>query len=377
MSIAIKIPDIGTTVTIVTLVRWLKKEGDIVNRGDFLCEIETDKATSELESIAEGTILKIMVPEGTELEQGTVIAYIGNKGETVPDTKAEAALAMGTNSSENSIGPQIVSTNVPPLIRNLAKNLGVDIGSVTGTGPGGRVTKEDVMRAKEKNEGVPGKVPSEKSLSSNQAVIARRVAQSQREIPPIHMECKINMGAVLKKRRETSEQSGVKISFDAFFVQAVAKTVKQFPRFRSSIINGKIIESEKINIGIAISYNNELYVPVIHSAGNKAIDEINHDILLYVEKSKEGRFTQEELSGAAFTISNLGMFPVRSFLAIIPPDQSAIISVGAIEETPIVKNNQVMIAPIAVFTLSVDHKLINGWEAAEFLSSLKTEIEKI
>jgi pyruvate/2-oxoglutarate dehydrogenase complex dihydrolipoamide acyltransferase (E2) component len=358
MSIAIKIPDIGTTVTIVTLVKWLRKEGDVVNRGDFLCEIETDKATSELESIAEGTILKILVSEGTELEQGTVIAYIGNQGEPVPDIKAEAALAMGTNSSENSLGPQIVSTNVPPLIRNLAKNLGVDIGSVTGTGPGGRVSKEDVMRAKEKKEGVPGKVPSEKSLSSNQAIIARRVVQSQREIPPIHMECKIN------------------ISFDAFFIEAVAKTIKQFPHFRSTIINGEIIKSDNISIGIAISYNTELYIPVIHNADNKAIVDINQDILQYLEKSKDGHFTQQELSGATFSVSNLGMFPVRSFLAIIPPDQAAILSVGAIEETPIAINNQVIIVPIAIFTLSVDHKLINGREAAEFLSSLKTEIEK-
>jgi pyruvate/2-oxoglutarate dehydrogenase complex dihydrolipoamide acyltransferase (E2) component len=376
MSIAIKIPDIGTTVTVVTLVKWLRQEGDVVKRGDFLCEIETDKATSELESIAEGTILKIMVPDGTELEQGTVIAYIGNKGETVPELQSEPALTQETNSSENSIGPQIVSTNIPPLIRNFAKNQGVDIGSVIGTGPGGRITKEDVMRAKEKNEGAPKKDPSEKSLSSNQAVIARRVVQSQHEIPPIHMECKINMGAVLKKRRETLEQSGVKISFDAFFIEAAAKTIKQFPIFRSTIKNEKIIESENISIGIAISYNTELYIPVIHNADIKAIGDINQDILQYLEKSKEGHFTQQELSGATFSVSNLGMFPVRSFLAVIPSDQSAILSIGAIEETPVASNNQVIIAPMAIFTLSVDHKLINGREAAEFLSSLKTEIEK-
>ena len=364
MSVAIKIPDIGTTVNSVTLAKWLRKEGDVVNRGDMLCEIETDKAVSELESIAEGTILKILVSDGTVLEQGTVIAYIGKKGEPVPDIKAESALVKETNSSE-SFNTQNDHLNVPPLLRNLAKNHGVDIKSVTGTGPGGRITKEDVMRA------------TEKALSPNQAVIARQVMQSQREIPPIHMECKINMSGILKKRREILEKSGVKISFDALIIYTIAKIIKQFPHFRSALRNERIVESDNINIGIAISYDNELFVPVIHNADNKTIDEINIDILRYLEKSKEGRFTQQELSGASFSISNLGMFPVLSFQAIIPPDQAAILSVGAIEETPIVKNNQVIISPIAIFTLSVDHKLINGREAAEFLSSMKTEIEKI
>jgi pyruvate/2-oxoglutarate dehydrogenase complex dihydrolipoamide acyltransferase (E2) component len=376
MSVAIKIPDIGTTVNIVTLAKWLKEEGDFVNRGDFLCEIETDKAVSELESIAEGTIIKILVSEGTKLEQGAVIAYIGDKGEPVPDLQAEPDLTKGTNLSE-SFDSRNDSMNIPPLIRNLAKNHGVDIRSVTGTGPAGRVTKEDVMRAKERDEGGQKNTSAEKSLSSNQVVVARQVVQSQREIPPIHLECRIDMFALLKNRQETLEKSGVKISFDAFMIAAIAKIMKQFPLFRSVIRNGKIIESDIINIGIAISHNNELYIPVIHNADNKSVDEINHEILLYSEKSKEGRFTQQELSGATFSISNLGMFPVRSFLAIIPPDQAAILSIGTIEETPIVKNNQVIIAPIAIVTLSVDHKIINGREAARFLSSLKPEIEKI
>lgn len=364
MSVAIKIPDIGTTVSTVTLAKWLRKEGDMVNRGDMLCEIETDKAVSELESIAEGTILKILVSDGTVLEQGTVIAYVGKKGEPVPDINAETALIKETNSSE-SFGSHSDKLNVPPLIRNLAKTHGVDIKSVTGTGPGGRITKEDVMRA------------TEKVLSSNQAVIARQVLQSQREIPPIHMECKINMSGILNKRREILEKTGFKISFDAFIIHTIAKIIKQFPHFRSKIRNERIVESDNINIGIAISCDSELYVPVIHHADNKVFNEINHDILQYLEKSKEGRFNQEELSGATFSISNLGMFPVLSFQAIIPPDQAAILSIGAIEETPLVKSNQVIIAPIAIFTLSVDHRLINGREAAEFLSSMKTEIEKI
>jgi pyruvate dehydrogenase E2 component (dihydrolipoamide acetyltransferase) len=376
MSVAIKIPDIGTTVSMVTLARWLRKEGDVVRRGDFLCEIETDKAVSELESIAEGTILKILVSEGAKLEQGTVIAYVGNEGETVPEIKAEPDLTRSTNLSE-SLGSKNDNLNVPPLIRNLAKNFGVDISSVAGTGPGGRITKEDVMKAKDKMDSVRENALSEKSLSPNQVVIARQVVQSQQEIPPIHMECIMDMSALLKKRREISEKSGVKIRFDAFFVSAMARIIGQFPHFRSIIKNGKIIESDHTNIGIAISHNNELYIPVIHDADHKSMDEINRDILLFIEKSKEGRFTQQDLSGATCTISNLGMFPVRSFLAIIPPDQTAILSVGAIEEIPYVKNNQVMIAPIAVFTLSVDHKIINGREAAEFLSSMKTNIEKI
>ena len=376
MSVAIKIPDIGTTVNIVTLVRWLKKEGDYVNRGDFLCDIETDKATSELESIAEGTILKILVSEGMELEQGTIIAYIGNQGETIPDIPIEPATREQNQSGDSLVTPND-TRNIPPLLRNLAKNYGIDLETISGTGPGGRITREDVIYAKDKNETVPKNTSAGNSLTSNQAIIARRVVQSQREIPAIHLECKINMSALLKKRQVTLEETGLKICFDAFFIEIIAKTIIRFPRFKGVIPNEKMAESDQINIGIAISHQTELYVPVIHSADRKTIAEINREILQFSLQAKEGRFTRQELSGAIFSISNLGMFPVRSFQAIIPPDQASILSVGTIEETPIVNDNRVVIAPIAIFTLSVDHKLINGREAAEFLAFMKTEIEKI
>jgi len=364
MATAIPVPDIGTTVDHVRLVKWLKSEGDTVKRGEALCEVETDKATSDLESIAEGVILKLLVEEDTEVEQGAVIAYVGKPGETVPDGDAAPD---GDASGADVPAPGLA---VSPLIRNLAEREGVDLATVTGTGPAGRITRDDVLKAR-------SQTPDEgSSLSANQQVVARRVARSQREIPPIHLTGRIDMSAVIAER-DRLKTAGSKVSFDAFFLRAIAGIMKAFPHFRSRLDSDTVIESDEVIPGIAVSEGYELYTPVIRGADGMSLENIESAIRKLLGKAGRKEFAPEDLTGGTLTVSNLGMYPVGSFSAIIPPDQAAILSVGAIEPTPVVRDGEITVVPITTVTLSVDHRLINGKEGAEFLTALKEKMEKL
>jgi len=383
MPTPITVPDIGTTVDHVKLVKWLKQEGDPVKRGEPLCEVETDKAVNELECIAEGVVLKRLFEENAEIEQGTVIAYVGKPGEAVPQESGVGGQEPGEKTEHPTTCPPkplakdgsniqhpASKVAVAPLIRNLAKKEGVDLATVTGTGPGGRITRDDVLNAKSAAplEGYP--------LSANQQVVAKRVARSQQEIPPIHLTGRIDMSAVITER-ERLKAAGSKISFDAFFLRAVAEIMADFPHFRSRLEGQVVVESDEVVPGIAVSEGCELYTPVIRGLDRMSLKEVEAAIRDLLEKAKQNAFTQEDLKGCTLTVSNLGMYPVQSFSAIIPPDQVAILSVGATEPTPVVRDGAVTVAPMATVTLSVNHRLINGREGAEFLAALKQEMENL
>jgi pyruvate dehydrogenase E2 component (dihydrolipoamide acetyltransferase) len=377
MAIPIKMPDLSTTGDTVTLIKWLKKEGDSVKRGDLLCEIETDKATNTLESIAEGTILKILVEEETEIEQGTVIAYIGTPEEHLPDIKDNASLLNAEKSTDHSFRSEDDVPKVPPLIRNLAIKYGIDLGTVTGTGPMGRITRDDVMKVKDIK--VIQKIHNTEaiSLSSNQKSISQRVLQSIHDIPPIHLIGEVDMTNLINRRESLKLKQDGKLFFDAFFVKNLASVMKIFPHFRSRFEDEKVTEKSDVNIGVAMSEKYNLYIPVIKNCDIKSVSEINDELQQLTKKVSENQLTTEDLSGATVSVSNLGMYPVRSFQAVIPPDQISILSIGTIKDTPIVNNGKVIILPVTVITLTVDHKLINGREAAEFLTFLMKEIESI
>ena len=366
----IRMPDLGTTVDQIKLVRWLKTEGDRVERGEPICEVETDKAASELESAAQGILLRRLVPEGEEIEQGTVIAYVGTPGERVadpdPDPEAQhptAGAAQAPRRTANRAG-------VPPLLRNLARQHGVDLERVAGTGPGGRITRQDVLRAR--GQASP---PGGEPLSANQVAVARRVQRSHQQIPPISLTARIDMTAVLALRRGIDKKSGRKVSFDAFFVRAAAAAMADFPPFRSQLAEERLVESEECRVGIAIDVDQKLFVPVIRNAHLKSVSDIDGEVRSLAEKGDAGHLTPEELSGATLTVSNLGMFPVVAFQAIIPPNQVAVLAVGAIEDTPVVRGGCLVFPPLCAVTLTVDHRVINGREAARFLARLKELME--
>lgn len=370
MATEIKIPDLGTTVDQIKLIAWLKQEGEPVKRGEPLCEVETDKAVMELESVAEGVLLRQVVPADTEVEQGTIIAYIGSPGEPIPEPQSNRPAEQKEPQSKSR--PQAPAVpRVSPMIRNLAKNLGVDLHQVRGTGPGGTIIREDILRVTEAP--CAKKIP----MSDNQLAIARRVLQSHREVPAIHLTARIEMSAAMKLRQRMQEKSGQKITYDAVFIFAVSRIIKDFPHFQSHVDGEKIVPSHAVDIGCAVSFDEELYTPIIKDVESKSLAEINAEIQTLVEKVKSGTLSLAEMTGGSMTISNLGMYPVQSFNAIVPPQQSAALSVGATEQVPVIQKGALASKPMVSVTLSVDHRLINGREAAQFLARLKEFIEKL
>jgi pyruvate dehydrogenase E2 component (dihydrolipoamide acetyltransferase) len=371
MATAIKIPDIGTTVDQVKLVKWLKQEGDAVRRGEALCEVETDKAVSELESIADGTLLKRLAAEGEEVAQDAVIAYVGQPGEAAPGpARAEEAGKPVAQEARKLARSPDSAPGVPPMIRKLAEREGVDLAAVSGTGPGGRITREDVMNAKQ--AGVSGG----ESLSANQVVVARRVLRSQQQIPPIALQARFDMRAVIALRNGMFKKSGTKVCFDAFFIKAAATAMRDFPHFRSRLEGEQALPSDDVHVGVAVGIEHDLYIPVIHSADRKDLHAIDAEVRALSDKAGRGACAAEEMIGATLTVSNLGMFPVLAFDAIIPPDQTAILTVGTTEDTAVVKDGKVAVTPTAIVTLSVNHRLVNGREAAEFLTRVKMIVEQ-
>ncbi|MDD2764333.1 MAG: dihydrolipoamide acetyltransferase family protein [Opitutaceae bacterium] len=374
MATPIRMPDIGTAADMIRVVRWIKQVGDPVQRGEALCEVETDKAVSELESYAAGVLLQQAVPADTQIEQGTIIAWIGASGETIP-AGAAAGQPDAAPKTEPVPPPAGAGTPaVPLMIRNLAKELDVDLSQVKGSGPGGKITREDLQRAKP--SGAAGQEETA-ALSRNQAAVARRVAASQREIPPINLVGRIGMRAAMNLRQELQIESGQKIPYDAIFIHAVARILGEFPHFRSQWQDERLQVSPAVHIGCAVDTNGELFIPVIRNADRKPPVAIARELQELVDKARRGALTLEEMKEGCLTISNLGMYPVRHFTVIIPPGQSSGLTIGAIEEQLALQDGQPVARPVCHVTLAVDHRLINGREAAEFLQRFKSVMEAL
>ena len=371
MATAIKIPDLGTTTDEVVLVEWLKQEGDPVGRGEALCEVETDKATEELESVAEGVLLRQVVPAGSEITSGTIIAYIGSPGESIPEPETAAPVQLDKSDGQEGPPAHDVVPGVPPVIRNLAKRMGVDLASVSGTGPRGRITREDVIRAEQAAGERVARLPKD------QLAVARRVSRSNQEIPAIDLTCTVDMSGAMKLRRRVMQETSKKVTYDSVFLFTVAQVITDFGNFTSHVTGEEVVGHDSIDIAVAIGWERRLYTPVIRNAAELSLPEVEIEVQRLVEKTRGGELRAEDMVGGSFTVSNLGMFPVQSFNVIIPPGQSAALAVGAIEERPVVKEGKILPLPVATVVLSVDHRLINGTEAAEFLKQLKAFLETL
>ncbi|MBU4397894.1 MAG: 2-oxo acid dehydrogenase subunit E2 [Planctomycetes bacterium] len=374
MAIPIKMPDLGTTVEEVTLVAWLKQVGEPVKRGEPLCEVETDKATDQLESVAAGVLLRQVVPAKSEVRSGTVIAYVGSPGEIIQEEVAPAP-TLGQDPAPQPVAVKAdTERRVPPVIRNLAKREGVNLDAVTGTGPGGRITRDDVLRAKQTS------APAGKSgvpYSKEQLSVARRVSRSNREIPTIDLMASIDMSAIIDRRRSLQEENSRKVAFDGFFLFGAARSIKQFPSFAAHAGDDLLHKHKTIDVCLAVSHERKLYLPVVLNADKLALDEIQMEIDRLVENVRSGRIRSKDLAGGCFTVSNLGMYPVDCFQMIIPPEQSAALAIGATQQQAVVKDGRIVARPICTVALSVDHRMINGAEAAEFLKHLKDTLEQL
>jgi pyruvate dehydrogenase E2 component (dihydrolipoamide acetyltransferase) len=372
MAVAIKMPDLGTNVEELRLVEWLKREGDPVQRGEPLCEVETDKATDQLESVAEGVLLRQVVPADSEVICGTIIAYVGQPGEVItePDAAPDQPPATGASGLVTaSSGPR-----VSPVVRNLAKRKGIELDAVTGTGPGGRITRADVLKAtqhtgSDDRQGTP--------LSKQQLGVARRVSRSNREVPTIDLVTTLKMSAVIQARQKLIDESAAKVTYDSFFLYAAAQAIKKFPTFAAHVNGECLFAHDTIDICVAVNWDRKLYLPAVRSTDKRSLTEIQAEVQCLVDKTRNGAIRPDNLKGGCFTVSNLGMYPIDAFQMIIPPEQSGALAIGAIEERPLIEAGRIVISPVCTVVLSVDHRMINGAEAAEFLADLKQTLERI
>ena len=401
---------LSPTMETGTIAKWSVKEGDSVGSGDVLCEVETDKAVMDYESMQEGIVLKILLPEGGEAKVGDTIAIIGEEGEDVSALlKDDAAPSAGTPPSVPAEPPeeiQIKSPSAPtagvdaetsgdkrkssPLARKLAKEAGLALAAISGSGPGGRIVQRDIESAL-KSKGTraakpavseavqriaPGLRDEVVTVSQKRKVIAKRLAESKYSAPHYYLKVTVNMAEILEGRKRLNSSLKEKVSMNAFLIKFVAEALKKHPIVNSTWAGETIIKHGSIDIGLAVAQPDGLITPVVRDCLNKGIQDIDEDLKELIKKAQNNRLEPEEYTGATFTISSLGSFGIQEFTAIINPPGSAILAVGEIRKEAVVgEDDELHIQPSMVMTLSCDHRVIDGAIGAAFLTELKGMLE--
>ena len=395
-------PQMGYDMQQGTVVRWIKKEGDEVTRGEPVAEIETDKAVVEMESIGGGVLRKIVAPEGTVAQVGEVIGIIGDADEDIskleasapkaaakasPAPKAEAAPAKAPAAEQPPAPVSAGEIKASPVAKRLAQELGVDLGRVTGTGPGGRIVREDVEAAAQSPAAqaaapalaaAPPAEAGRTELTRMRQAIARITSISKQQIPHYYVGNEIDMTSAMEMRRQVNEKLGgdPRVTVNDLIIKAVAIALKDFPALNSSFKEDHLETHPYINIGIAIDLEQGLIVPSIANCESKSLAEIARASTDLGNRAQEGRLHESEYSGGTFSISNLGTLDVDSFIAIILPPQSAVLAVGSVKKRPIVDDNdQVVVRQMMNANLSADHRISDGAEGARFLQALKALLE--
>ncbi|MBM31946.1 MAG: dihydrolipoamide acetyltransferase [Chloroflexi bacterium] len=390
----VTMPSMGADMTEGTIVKWLKKEDEKIEKGDKIAEIETDKTVVEMEAYGAGFLRKIIIPEGEKVPVGTVIAFMGEMDDEIPELKDESSsknepvseiTSKPSSLQGNSINsnPKISNSGgrvkASPIAKKLAEELGVDLSSISGTGPGGRITKEDVEGASGSGSGeiestVQGTLTP---LSSMRKTIASVTVRSKTEAPHFYITSSINMTNTLEKRKEFNDQSDVHVSVNDLIIFSSINALKKFPKFNSSFQNDSLNIYSQINIGIAMALEAGLIVPALIDCQDKSLSEISSSAKDLVNRAKGngGSLSQEENTAGTFSISNLGMFDVENFTAIIVPPQAAILATGKVVPTPVVNESDIVVSQQMKATLSVDHRVADGAEAALFLGEIKSCLE--
>lgn len=386
---------LSPTMETGTIVKWLKKEGDKISSGDIICEVETDKATMDYESTVEGTLLKITSGEGSKVKVGEMIGIAGNAGEDisgllqesepVSETQKKATIEEPQKPQMQNIAPKVSEEHVPetlkasPLAKNLARQSGIELQSIKGTGPGGRIVKEDIEHATQKRT-IPPK--EEKTIgrrilvSDKRRIIAQRMSQSMYSAPHYYVTISVQMDNLIESRNKLNRSAKSKISFNAFLIKLVAESLHRNPVINSSWNQDVIIRHDSVDIGLAVAQKEGLITPVIRDCINKGILAIDGELNDLVDRARIGKLSVQEYTGGTFTISNLGSYGVRQFTAIINPPEAAILAVGEIfQEQHFNENGECSIHKSMLMTLSCDHRVIDGAIAAEFARDLKNIIE--
>jgi pyruvate dehydrogenase E2 component (dihydrolipoamide acetyltransferase) len=379
MAVAIKLPDMGTNVEECKLQTWRVQEGQRVKRGDVLADIETDKAVAELESTAEGVLLRQVVKPGVMAQVGEILAYIGQPGEAVPDPAAVASSSSAAAPAPAASAPQTATAagtpaRVSPMVRNLAAKMGVNIAAVCGTGAGGVITREDVLKASRATPSSPAAPVAGEQPSRGQAAVARAVSKSWKETPHLYVSISIDMTAAMKVRGD-KDAKGARPSFDSIFLKALARAIGAVPVIAARWEGERIVKTPGIHIALAVGLGNDLFLPVIRDVNQKSLLTLQAEIAAVSASVRAGSLKPEQMTGGCMALSNLGMYPVEAFEGIIFPGHSSILTIGTVRETPVVVEGRVEIRPLANATLAADHRLINGRVAAEFLTKVKEVLE--
>lgn len=398
MAEAVLLRELSPNMEEGTITTWNVREGDRVSAGDVLCEVETDKASAELESAAAGILLKIITGEGEAAEVGGIIAVIGEEGEDISNLIPQASAAAGeqnrsagTNGgSRNAQGKKKIS----PLAKKTADNRGIDYSSLTGSGPGGRIIKLDIEQAAASGDArtVPTEVTREAGaqgrpaevttvpVTKKRAIIARRLSESKFTAPHFYLKLSIEMNRLLESRKRLNQRLAGKgegkVSLNAFLVKFVSSALVKHLQVNASWQGENIIQYPAAHIGLAVAQEDGLITPVVQNCQAKGIVEIDREMKELIEKALSNKLSPEEYSGATFTISNLGSFGIEEFTAIINPPGSAILAVGSVAKQQVVEeDDSVSIKQLMKVTLSCDHRVIDGGAGARFLADFKAMIE--
>jgi len=446
MATAIQMPKLSDTMTEGTIQKWLVKEGDQVSPGDPIAEVETDKATLEMEAYEGGTILKILTGDGQSAPVGATIAVIGTPGADwravaggageqapaaapqitgvekvewrpsgpeegrVPPTETHAIAATHVPSGAPSYEPGFVHGEVPgytfgwghtvapavpaapraatgekvrasPVARRMAQELGIDLATVQGTGPGGRITRADLLEARRRPAAAPGvaavpaAVPTQQKLSQMRKAIARNLQQAKRDIPHFYLTMDVDMAQAVRFREE-AKAGDVKLSINDLILKAVAVAAMEHPRVQAQLVDESTISvPAEVHLGVAVALEDGLITPVIRNAERLSLGAIARQVRDLAAKAREKKLKPEEYQGGTITVSNLGMYDIEHFYAIVNPPQASIVSVGKVREEPVVENGRIAIGHRMRIGYSGDHRIVDGAVGAQFLQSVKKALE--
>lgn len=413
MAIAIQLPALSPTMSEGKITRWLKKEGDKISSGTAIAECETDKSNLEIEAYDDGTLLKILVPAGTAAPVGSTIAWIGKPGEAIPDAAPAAKPAAAPAPPPVAVAPPPKAAapvapppppvkaapavapagsngrlRASPLAKKIAATQGVDLATLQGSGPSGRIVKKDVEDALARGPAAPASKgpaivrsapgvrvpPQDLPVTQMRKVIAQRLTEVKPGVPHFYLNVDVEMDQALKLRDEAKAQE-LKVSVNDIVVKATAMAVRRFPRINQVFAGDVIQQLTNVDVGVAVAIEDGLITPIVRDADQKGLAEIGAEVRELAERAKGKRLKPEEYTGGSITVSNLGMFGIDSFIAVLNPPQAAILAVGKVEPKVVVRDGQMVIRQMMSITLSGDHRVIDGAVGAQYLQELRGLLE--
>ena len=413
MAETISMPKLGFDMAEGLLVRWVKQVGENINKGDVLAEIETDKATVEVESSASGVVLQLIVDQGTMVPVNAPIAVVGQAGEVVSEQKAEggkpkvdekpapqsaptvdsASSKISSSESSTVVDGQSSIVKASPLAKKVARDQKVDLSKVQGTGPGGRIVRKDIEAALSSGQSAVSSVQSAQPITNYQLpistedkviattklrqAIGRRLVESKTTIPHFYVTHEFKMDALMDMRKEVNVYSpdNEKVSVNDFILKGVALSLRQFPNLNATLKGTDIIQFGHVNVGVAVTVPGGLMTVVVKDTDQKTLRQISGEVKAMAARAREGKVKPEDVDGSTFSTSNLGMYDVEEFIAIVNPPEAGILAISSAREVPVVENGELKVGWRMKATISVDHRISDGAEAAQFMQALAGFLE--